>query len=448
MPKQLVDPAREQALKILRKTEAALSFTKLLLASQEEAAASDLARAFIHQLVMGALRTRGTLDWALSRQSTTPLEELSSWIRNILRLGLYQILYLDRVPKSAAVDESVKLAKKYGHAGTAGLVNAVLRNSHREELLRAVDALPEDNAADLSVKYSHPQWMVEQFIQDWGSERTITILKNNNKMPPLSARVNALRTDRRKLLEQLEREGVQASPVPLLEEAVEFAAGATPWKLPAHEKGLFYLQDVSSMFASYCLDVRPGHTVLDACAGPGGKATHLAALMRNQGKINALDVHEHRLGLIRENAARLGAAIVETKEQDATEDLTPLFSGADRVLADVPCSGLGVIRRRVDLKWRLRPEQIPALVELQAKILERASECLKPGGLLVYSTCTIAKRENERLVEGFLSRHSRFEVDPHVPKPLEKYLTSKGFVQILPGDENMDGFFIARLRRL
>jgi 16S rRNA (cytosine967-C5)-methyltransferase len=447
MPKQLVDTTREQALKILRKTESAFSFPKLLIASQDEASQSERARSLVYQLVMGTLRYRETLDWCINRVSTTPVNELSSWIRNILRLGLYQILYLDRIPKSAAVNESVNLAKKYGHRGTAGLVNAVLRNSHREELLQAIEALREDRAADISVKYSHPLWIVEMLIADWGRERTLRILKGNNAIPPITARTNTLRIDRKRLLEKLEEEGVHASPIPLSEEAIELVPNGSPWKLKAYKEGLFYLQDVSSMFASYCMEPEPGQVVLDTCAAPGGKSTHLAALMQNQGKLYALDVHDHRITLIKENAARLGVRILEVQKKDATEELASAFPDMDRVLTDVPCSGLGVVRRRIDLKWRLRPQQLTGLAELQSAILERASACVRPGGLLVYCTCTLLKRENEQMVNQFLERHSQFHVE-QVPQPLEKYRTDDGFVQILPGDEDMDGFFIARLRRI
>jgi 16S rRNA (cytosine967-C5)-methyltransferase len=448
MPRQLVDLSREQALKILRRTETALSFPKLLLAGAEEAPDSGRARAFVYQLVMGTLRYRNTLDWALAGHCTTPIEDLSPWIRNILRMGLYQILYLDRVPKSAAVDESVKLAKKYGHAGTAGLVNAVLRNAHREEILPAIESLREDSPSDIAIKYSHPQWLVEALIADWGVRQAIEILKNNLAIPPITARVNSLRTTRPHLIEMLSHEGVKVSPVQLYEEAIEFFANGSPSNLSAHKQGLFYFQDVSSMFASVCLEPEPGQKVLDACAGPGGKAAHMAALMRNQGKIYALDVHEHRVKLVEENAKRLGASIIEAKVQDATGALAETYPDMDRVLIDAPCSGVGVIRRRVDLKWRLQPGQIEGLVRLQSEILESASECVRPGGLLVYCTCTVFKKENPQVINEFLLRHPDFRADPAVPKALGKYLTEEGFVQILPGNDGMDGFFIARLKRL
>jgi len=449
MPKQKVDLSRENALKVLRRTETALSFPKLLIEQSEPA--SQLQRrqkAFTYELVMGTLRRRGTLDWALGGVCETPLGDLTSWIRNILRMGLYQILYLDGVPKSAAVDESVKLAKKYGHRGTAGLVNAVLRNANRERLLAGLDSLDDENLTNLAAKHSHPEWLVERLIADWGRDTCVGIMKSANEIPPLTARVNTLRTTREALIEQLGREEVGALPLPHSEEAIRLEGVSAPSKLEAHREGLLYFQDPSSMLAAHCLGVSPGDRVLDVCAGPGGKATHLAALMKNQGKIYALDMHGHKIALIEENARRLGVEIIEARQEDATGVTAEEYGDMDRVIADVPCSGIGSIRRRVDLKWRLRPEQIEELARLQSRILENAAACVRPGGVLVYCTCTITRRENSEVVREFLARVPEFEVDPEYPEFLSSRSTREGFVQILPGDEGMDGFFIARLRRL
>ncbi len=449
MPRQKVDPSREHALKALHRTETALSFPKLLLGRDlEQTLPEPRQKAFTYQLIMGTLRHRGTLDWALGSICNTPLAELTPWIRNILRMGLYQILYLDRVPKSAAVNESVDLAKKYGHRGTAGLVNATLRNANREDLLAAIDSLDEETSDNISVKYSHPSWLVKLLVKERGQEIAVEILKNNNAIAPLSARANTLSVTRKALLEELATAGVQADPLAHLDEAVELHGVSSPASLEAHKKGLLYFQDPSSIWAARCLDVEPGHSVLDVCASPGGKATHIAALMGNVGKIHALDVREHRIALIEDNARRLGATIVEARMQDATADLSEEYGGMDRVIADVPCSGLGVIRRRLDLKWRLQPGRIEELAQLQAEILERAAECVRQGGILVYCTCTLTHRENSGVVQDFLDRHPEFESRPDFPDGLKKYVTERGFAQILPGDENMDGFFIARLMRL
>jgi len=449
MPRQKVDPAREHALKIIRRAETALSFPKLLIEHSVETTPSlERDKAFTYQLVMGTLRYRGTLDRALQEICKTPLEDLTHWIRNILRMGLFQILYLDRVPKSAAVDESVKLAKKYGHAGTAGLVNAVLRNAKRDALLRTIEALDEEDILDVAAKYSHPPWLVELLTNEYGKETAVAVMKNNNAIPPLTARVNTLRATRETVIKELEKEGVRADPLPAPEEAVKLLSVSNPSALEAFKRGLLYFQDVGSMFAAHCLDVEPGQKVLDVCAAPGGKSTHLGALMENSGRIYALDIHEHRVDLIRKNAKRLGVDIIEARTEDAKGRLAGSYGNMDRVIADVPCSGLGVIRRRIDLKWRLQPSRVAELARLQSRILKSAAECVRPDGILVYCTCTILRNENEEVIEDFLLGHPEFELSPRAPKGAEDYLTDEGSIRIMPGDEDMDGFFIARLRRL
>jgi 16S rRNA (cytosine967-C5)-methyltransferase len=454
MARQRVDIPRELALKVLRRTETSLSFPKLLLDQSEARSAlmEQRSKAFTYELVMGTLRRRGTLDWAIGTVCGTPIDKLTPWIRNILRIGMYQILYLGGVPKSAAVDESVKLAKKYGHAGTVGLVNAVLRNSNKEKIFAALEAMDEDQSAGIAIKYSHPAWIVEQLREDWGLEAALKIMTGNNIIAPLVARVNTLRATREELLEELARAEVSASPLAHAPEAVVLEGVSSPPKLNAHKNGRLYFQDTSSMLAAHCLDVEPGMKVLDTCAGPGGKSTHLAALMNNEGVVYALDLHEHRVELIDENAQRLGVKIVEARLGDATKDLAQAYAGMDRVLVDAPCSGLGVARRRVDLKWRLRPERIEEVAQLQTAILERAAACVKSGGILVYSTCTVTRRENDMVVDKFLRAHPEFKIDAGLPetapKIMKSFATEEGFVRIFPGDEGMDGFFIARLRRM
>jgi 16S rRNA (cytosine967-C5)-methyltransferase len=448
MPRKNVDLSREHALKALRRAETSLSFPKFVIDGLAE---RDLLtgpqKAFTYQLVMGTLRNRGTLDWMLQGLCNTPIDRLTPWIRNILRMGLFQILYLDRVPKAAAVDESVKLAKKYGHSGTAGLVNAVLRNAKRERLLDSVEVLDETNPHNIAVKYSHPEWLVELLIDDWGRAKAVEIARNNNDIPPLTARTNTLRVTRQKLIQQLESDGIAARALPQTGEALELHSVPSPSSIEAHKCGLLYFQDASSMLAVHCLDVEPGLTVLDVCAGPGGKATHCAALMKNFGVVHALDVHDHRIKLMEDNAERLGVSIIRTRKQDASERLAGRYGGMDRVLVDAPCSGVGVVRRRIDLKWRLKPSQIEELARLQSIILSNAAECVRSGGILLYCTCTVVQRENLEVVQSFLNNHPDFAVDSEVPPQVRNYTTENGLVQIMPGNENMDGFFIARFRR-
>jgi 16S rRNA (cytosine967-C5)-methyltransferase len=449
MSRQKVDPPREHALKALRRTETSLSFPKLLIGQSESTSLlQKRQKAFTYELVMGTLRHRGCLDWALEKLCETPLDRFTPWIRTILRMGMYQILYLDAVPKTAAVDESVKLAKKYGHSGTAGLVNAVLRNAQREELLAELDALGEESTATCAIKHSHPEWLIDLLTEHYGRQAAVEIMKNNNTIPPLTARVNTLRITREALLQKLGKDGIGTRALAQVDDAIQLEGVSSPSRLEAHKAGLLYFQDPSSMLAVQCLGVNSGDRVLDVCAGPGGKTTHIAATMKNEGVIYALDLHKHRVELIEDNARRLGAEIVEARQCDATGELAGSYGGMDRVLVDAPCSGVGVMRRRVDLKWRLKPEQVEELARLQSAILEKAAACVRSRGVLVYSTCTVTRKENAGVVSGFLDRHSDFSPDTEFPLSLEKYVTKEGFVQILPGNENMDGFFIARLRRL
>ena len=448
MPRQKVDLSREHALKALRRVETSLSFPKFIIDGlSERDPLPGRQKAFTYQLVMGTLRQRETLDWMLHGLCNAPIDTFTPWIRNILRMGLFQILYLDRVPKSAAVDESVKLAKKYGHSGTAGLVNAVLRNAKRESLLHSVEILDETDAHNIAVKYSHPEWLVELLVGDWGHAKAVEIARHNNEIPPLMARANTVRVTREELVQQLKSEGISASPFPQAGEALELHSVPSPSSIQAYKRGLLYYQDASSMLAVHCLDVEPGLNILDVCAGPGGKATHIAALMRNSGTVHALDVHDHRIKLIEDNAKRLGVAIIKTRKQDASDCLVKQYEGMDRVLVDVPCSGIGVVRRRIDLKWRLKPGQIEELARLQSKILDNAAECVRRGGILLYSTCTVVHKENFQVVKSFLNNHPGFVIDSELPPQFRKYMTKEGLVQIMPGSENMDGFFIARFRR-
>jgi len=273
-------------------------------------------------------------------------------------------------------------------------------------------------------------------------------MKQNNTIPPLVARVNTLRITREALLQKLVQDGIDAGSFPLLDEAIQLQGVSSPARLEAYEAGLLYFQDPGSILVAHCLGPCPGDQVLDVCAGPGGKATHIAAMMKNDGTVWALDVHKHRVELIEDNARRLGVKIIKARQCDATDELAGEYGDMDKVLIDAPCSGVGVIRRRVDLKWRLRPEQVEELARLQYAILEKAAACVRPGGIVVYSTCTVTRKENADVVLKFLDHHPAFSPDPEFPLILEKYLTSEGFVQIWPGDENMDGFFIARLRRM
>ncbi len=408
-------------------------------------------RSLATELVYGVQRRLNTLDWALSQVSSRPLADMTVWIRSDLRLAAYQLLFLDRIPPSAAVNEAVELAKKHGHKGVAGFVNGVLR-----ALLRRQDALPypdpqQDPVAYLALRHSHPEWLVRRWLERYGFEGTEALLRANNETPPLTVRPNRLRTDREGLVQALTAEGVETEPGRLLPDSVVIKGGPIFEELKAFQDGLFTVQDEGSMLVGQVVQPAAGMTVLDACAAPGGKSVHLAELMGNQGRVVAVDSHPHKLQLIRDNARRLGTDIVTPKLGDAREVGAGMAAQVAAALVDAPCSGLGVLRRRADSRWRKSPAQIAELHDLQVDILHGVAAAVKPGGVLVYSTCTTEPEENQETVEAFLAGHPEFELQdlrPFLPPALVAEPTAaSGWVQLLPHVHGTDGFFIARMVR-
>ncbi|HHT02512.1 MAG TPA: 16S rRNA (cytosine(967)-C(5))-methyltransferase RsmB [Firmicutes bacterium] len=408
-------------------------------------------RAFATELVYGALRRRNTLHWLLEQVSRRPLTEIDPRLLAILETAVYQLWFLSGSPEYAVVHEAVELARQGGHAGTAGFVNGVLRELLRQRWQISYPDPKEDPAGHLSLAGSHPRWLVERWLGRWGFSEVQRLCALNNQPPPVVIRVNTLRTDGAGLAAALARDGYICRPGRWVAEALQLQAGEVPLaKTSAWQDGLCQVQDESSMMASLVLDPRPGQFVLDVCSAPGGKTTHLAALMKNRGRLLAIDVHAHRLRLVAENCRRLGVSIVQTCPGDARRVLPNLPNLADRILLDAPCSGTGVLRRRPDARWRINPNQIRDLPVLQGELLQAAANCLRPGGRLVYSTCSIEPEENEQVVARFLAERSDYKaVDP--PANLLQGLTAvkPGMgVQLLPHRHGVDGFFIACLERV
>ena len=412
---------------------------------------SPLDRGLATEIVYGVTRRRNTLDWALGLVLSRPLEGLDPWTRNALRLGAYQLLYLDAIPAHAAVNEAVELGKRYGHAGIAKLINGVLRN-----LARRLPALPypdpaTDPVAHLALRHSHPEWLVRRWLARFGFAETVALLEADNAAPAFTIRANRLRTSREELLAQLGREGVVAEPGRYHPQALNLLEHPAVTEIRAFDQGLFTVQDETSMLATAALDPRPGNTVLDACAGMGGKTTHLAELMGNDGRVIAADIHPHKLEKLREAAVRLGVEIVEARQADARELGGELEGRADAALVDAPCTGLGVLRRRPDARWRKRESMLGEMPELQYEILVSAARCLRPGGVLVYSTCSIEPEENGAVVRRLLSQLPGFSPDPlqpHLPNALGPDLgPGASELQLLPHRHGVDGFYVARLRR-
>jgi len=383
-PSLPADP-REAALRILHAVDTRSAFSdRLLDGAHARPGADPRDRAMLHELVKGTLRWRGRLDAALDARVHVGLANTQPWIRNILRLGAYQILFLDRVPAHAAVDESVKLAHKYAHPGAAGLVNSVLRRLAEE---KATIAWPEgDDAESLAAWGSHPLWMVERWLARFGPADTRRLLMANNRTVPTGLRANTLRNSREALVAKLAQEGVEARLGELSPDLVWVEGHHSPGALHAFRTGLCTAQDESEALVGRVVDPRTHERVLDMCAAPGGKSTHLAELMRDEGEVWALERDPHRVQTLHATLERLGSHSVHVVHGDGRTYEFPM--PFDRVLVDAPCSGMGVLARRADARWRKGPEVLAEMPPVQLELLRAAARHLSPGGLLVYSVCT------------------------------------------------------------
>ena len=411
---------------------------------------TSLDRAFLTELTYGVLRWKGRLDWIIEHFANIPLEKIEPILLNTLRLGLYQIFFLTRTPVSAAVNESVELAKKSRGKGGGGFVNAILRSALREKETIPYPDKRQDPALYIAIIQSHPLWLVQRWIDELGVEETLRICVANNRIPALTLRTNTLKIRREDLMEKLKEKGFVSAPTPFSDDGVSLNDGPPTSGLPFLKEGLFVIQDEASQLISLILDPRPGENILDACAAPGGKTTHIGQRMENLGEIHAFDLRQEKLKQIEEGSKRLGIKIVRTKIGNAVNSLPlPGEMKFDRVLADVPCSGFGTLRRNPDLKWRKEREDLERLSQLQFSILKNLAGYVREGGLLVYSTCTVFHEENEDVVERFLSKHRVFQLDSLVeilPKKCHFFIKNGHFKTFPPAGE-LDGFFAARLRK-
>jgi 16S rRNA (cytosine967-C5)-methyltransferase len=420
---------RQIAARILKDRLADTRHTESLLdTALDRAALPPADRRLCQELVYGVVRWQTALDWLIARKTADRPQK--PVLRILLQLGLYQMFWLDRIPDHAAVNESVELAREMGLSQQAGFVNAVLRGYGRAAAATAKQ-LAELKISDPPVGYSHPEWLWERWRDRWGDDNASRLMDWNNTPPPTCARVNLLKTDPEKLAARWTGEGVTftpAIPSPLfrLDSHPSLAA------LPSFKDGWFYVQDPSTLLAVIELDPKPGETVLDACAAPGGKTAFIAQLMENRGLIVAEDNDPARLALVRENCARLGVTCVQTALVGA-EPLAPSAPPLpfDRILVDAPCSNTGVMRRRVDLRWRVQPEEIERLRRSQLDLLRRAAARLKPGGTLVYSTCSLEPEENGSVIREFLAG-----------LPAYKLASER---ELLPFADGVDGAYVAKL---
>ncbi len=438
--------AREIALGVLYHVDTRKAFADLLLNRElKQQSLSPRDTAFATELVNGTLRWRARLDWILERFVRAGLDTLNPWVMNILRMAVYQLLFLDRIPPHAAVDEAVILTKRYANPGAAGLVNGVLR-----KILREVGEVPdperviEDKAAALSVVGSHPRWMVERWLRRLGEEETRALMLANNQPRPMVLRVNPMRTDRETLRRALTARGVATEASPLSRLSLRVAGGLVLAGLPEFEKGYFFVQDESETLVGELLGAEPGETVLDLAAAPGGKATQIQEGRGSRGLLIAVDTVMNRLARVKENRVRMGVdhlAIVCADGQ-----ALGLARPVDRVLVDAPCSGLGVLGRRADARWRKTETSLRAMAALERGLLRAGASHVRPGGVLVYSVCSTEPEEGFEQVERFLRERPAFELqDASEFVPPEA--VTDGCVLLYPHRHGTDGAFAARMQR-
>ncbi len=425
------DNPREAVVVALFKTENEGQYsTKAMLDAVKQFNYRD--KKFINELFMGVLRNKTRLDYIINAYSKIKLKRISPWILQILRTGIYQLVFMDKIPPSAVCNEAVKLATKYSHNATKGYVNGVLR-----AVSRTLDEIPTPNRENiieyLSTMYSSPVWLTEELFSQYGEETCERILSDSLLPHPTMIRANLLKTDPNDLVLLLEKEGISAkisddvSGCLIINGAFDVSAS------DLYKRGFYTPQNINSMRAALALKPKSGETVIDVCSAPGGKTTHIAELMGDKGHVIAFDIHSHKKLLIENTAKRLCLSSIDAIVHNSEDVKEEYIGAADRVLADVPCSGIGVIHKKPDIKWNRKAEDIDTLCKTQKKILNSAAQYVKSGGVLVYSTCTILKEENEEQIKGFLDSHNDFEAD------FERLY--------LAHETGGSGFYICRLKR-
>jgi 16S rRNA (cytosine967-C5)-methyltransferase len=403
-------------------------------------------RALLTELVLGTLRWQRRLDWTLARASHRALDDLQPWVRTLLRLTAYQLGFLDRIPQWAAVHEAVELAKRRRSAGATAFVNGVLRALASESRPWPVPTAA-DPVESLALRASHPTWLVERWWARYGPTEAEALAVAMSEAPSVVVRANTLRDTVDGVATALHGAGVGATPTRFAPEGLSLERAGDLRQLAPLRNGSAVVQDEAAIMVGHALGPLPGETVADVCAAPGTKTTHLAALMENRGRIVAADPHPGRLGLLREASARCGADIVEPRLAEARALARDLRQTCDRVLVDAPCSNLGVLRRNPDAKWRRAPGDFPVLAAAQASILDAAAALVRPGGVLVYATCSLEPEENEAVVAGLRARHPDMEPDPLPPTVPEACRVTPDVLRMAPHRHGSDGFTAHRLRR-
>ncbi len=437
--------ARGTAVKVLNRVERTDSYLERVLDSELKSGdLSDVDKGLLNELAHGVLRWQNRLDWVLNGFSHGNFAKSEINVKNALRVALYQILFLDRVPHSAAVNEAVEFVKRIRGEKPAGLVNAVLRN-----ILRNLDGIrypdpAEDRLQYLSVYYSHPSWLVRRWVDRFGEEEAQKLLIANNERPSLSLRINRLKVEPGEFLRMLDEQRISYRGSEYLGHFVRARGLSRIGQMDLFRAGYFTIQDESAALPALLVDPRPGERVLDLCAAPGGKTTAMSEMMQNQGEIIAVDRYDAKIAQIRGAAERLGLKNVTAVVADAlTFDCEPV----DRVLIDAPCSGTGILTKKPDIKWKREARDIPALARIQSDLMENGARLVRPGGVMVYSTCSIEPEENEQIFRGFLGRHPEYRLEDAREFVSKALVTEEGSVATYPHRHGMDGSFAVRLCR-
>ena len=436
---------RKLAIIVLNRVFRTDSYADLLLdASFVKYQLSGRDRALASEIVYGTLRWKKWLDYILSRVYHKDWSKVPERIKYVLETGLYQILFMDKIPEHAAVNESVKIATQEKGRAWGGIVNGMLREIIRYPELLQEPSVAENPVHSIAIRWSHPEWLVERWMDSYGLDRTLSICKANNMRPKIGVRVNRARTDRKKAAEALRRQGVETEPSPLLDDFLIADKGGVLLRSPAFRRGLVSVQDESAGLVALLMNPKQGESIVDMTAAPGGKAMYMAELTGDRLCIIAGDIHSARVRMIRENQKRLGLKSVHPIVADGRS--LPIRR-VDKVLVDAPCSGLGVLRRRGELRWRRKPEDIPRMVEIQTALLNTGAEIVRKHGVLVYSTCTILHEENHGVIDKFLKSHPEFVIEDARYFVNARVVSEQGYIETWTDRHGVDGSFAARLRR-
>ena len=441
-----MDIVREIALKALYKIDKEEAYVNIALdeiIKENKRKLEDRDIGFVSEIVYGVTTWKLTIDEIIKKYSKLRIKKISPWILNILRMGIYQIVFLDRVPKSAAVNESVNLAKRYGHRGSSNFVNAILRKVEKKDYETFFEI--ENPMERISKTTSMPIWIIEELLKENDIEKVEEICKASNLKPKVEVRINRLKTDKQELEKLLKERNITFQEGKIKDFFV-LEKTKNIEQLDLFRQGYFTIQDEGAGLIAKIVDPKSNEVILDACSSPGGKTTYMAELMDDKGEIIAWDLHSHRIKLVEETAKRLGIHIVKTECQDATIYKEEYKEKFDKILLDVPCLGIGVLKRKPDIKWRRKPEDIEEITQIQQNILETCAKYLKPNGQLIYSTCSIFKEENDSIIDKFLQKNTNFVYSKIEIPDLENNTEKINKIQLYQNEET-DGFFMCKLQK-